>query len=551
MTGFPNDSNGSSLPSGSTIGKTELNISLTASDIKFTNGQTVESQLVKTVQDVGDKTKLGTKSRSLSENISERGYNVKDFGAIGNGIADDTIAIQKVLDSAGSRLWGTIVYFPAGDYKITDTLKINRPLNIVGFHKYSTKIIQSAKGKDAITIGKNIERGSFKDIAIFGNDEALFGVNQTSGKGIVFTENSNIWDFVNVWIRGHSYGMYAGHAGHVNNINILNSEIEHCRYEGLHFVRNKEWQINAINIRDCNISGHGSHGISVWGNCVNISGNTIQGNHGAGISMNCDDVVTNKSNSGYTAFGMTINENYFELNRKGFIVGKAQYKAPYSLYLFGITITNNYGHQTPKDTDSGIDSLVHFSNPGGYIGSPQLRYFYLANNQFDGMPFIYDFEGKLEATSTVNVSNLQSTKGLGSATRIGRKSALVRGRNSTTDVIYDDVKSGNITKDSTIWFTIPTSENTGISSLSIPYKTDANVEVTLLFRTRNPFEIDSSYTELPIGFFRYNGVSKGNLFYGDESYAIEAENMDIAVGVRIRFINKKTYFYLGNPVITF
>ncbi len=39
--------------------------------------------------------------------------NVKDFGAIGDGIADDSPAIQKALDSGS-----TIVEIPEGNYRI-------------------------------------------------------------------------------------------------------------------------------------------------------------------------------------------------------------------------------------------------------------------------------------------------------------------------------------------------------------------------------------------------------------------------------------------------
>lgn len=45
--------------------------------------------------------------------------NVKDFGAIGDGMADDTAAIKKALIQAvGKRL-----FFPAGKYRVTSTLK--------------------------------------------------------------------------------------------------------------------------------------------------------------------------------------------------------------------------------------------------------------------------------------------------------------------------------------------------------------------------------------------------------------------------------------------
>ena len=47
--------------------------------------------------------------------------NVRDFGAVGDGVVDDTAAIQAAIDSVNKL--GT-VFFPKGTYKITDTIDI-------------------------------------------------------------------------------------------------------------------------------------------------------------------------------------------------------------------------------------------------------------------------------------------------------------------------------------------------------------------------------------------------------------------------------------------
>jgi len=56
---------------------------------------------------------------------------VKDFGALGDGIADDTAAIQKAVDESLKPL-----HFPAGTYRITKTIEIRLdktgPLSITG-----------------------------------------------------------------------------------------------------------------------------------------------------------------------------------------------------------------------------------------------------------------------------------------------------------------------------------------------------------------------------------------------------------------------------------
>lgn len=49
--------------------------------------------------------------------------NVRHFGAVGDGVADDTAAIQAAIALAGGR----VVYVPSGTYVITSTLKSNLP----------------------------------------------------------------------------------------------------------------------------------------------------------------------------------------------------------------------------------------------------------------------------------------------------------------------------------------------------------------------------------------------------------------------------------------
>jgi hypothetical protein len=58
---------------------------------------------------------------------------IKDFGAVGDGVADDTAAIQAAIDSGAAS-----VYAPAGTYKITSTININRPMTFFGEGKSKT-----------------------------------------------------------------------------------------------------------------------------------------------------------------------------------------------------------------------------------------------------------------------------------------------------------------------------------------------------------------------------------------------------------------------------
>ena len=67
----------------------------------------------------------GAVARTVASKLNDT-VSVKDFGAVGNGTTDDTVAIQAAINYTGSKLGGTIL-LPAGSYKITSTLSCLYP----------------------------------------------------------------------------------------------------------------------------------------------------------------------------------------------------------------------------------------------------------------------------------------------------------------------------------------------------------------------------------------------------------------------------------------
>lgn len=66
-----------------------------------------------------------TVQNKLRETVS-----VKDFGAVGDGVADDTAAIQAAITHAAT--FGGEVYLPAGLYKTTSTIVLDRKVTLRG-----------------------------------------------------------------------------------------------------------------------------------------------------------------------------------------------------------------------------------------------------------------------------------------------------------------------------------------------------------------------------------------------------------------------------------
>lgn len=56
-------------------------------------------------------------------------FNVAAYGATGDGVADDTSAIEDARDEASP---GDIIFFPPGEYKVTSTITITKAITLLG-----------------------------------------------------------------------------------------------------------------------------------------------------------------------------------------------------------------------------------------------------------------------------------------------------------------------------------------------------------------------------------------------------------------------------------
>lgn len=63
------------------------------------------------------------------ERISNLPLSVKDFGAVGDGVADDTVAIQAAITAADA---GDTIYFPAGKYLTSAPIVVKREIRLHG-----------------------------------------------------------------------------------------------------------------------------------------------------------------------------------------------------------------------------------------------------------------------------------------------------------------------------------------------------------------------------------------------------------------------------------
>jgi len=97
----------------------------------------------------------GSANRTMPDRLIDV-VNVKDWGAVGDGAADDTTPIRNAIAYAfvptnrpNSSRYGSIVYFPPGTYRITGALNCHQPsgkISLIGAGRSASTIIGSING---------------------------------------------------------------------------------------------------------------------------------------------------------------------------------------------------------------------------------------------------------------------------------------------------------------------------------------------------------------------------------------------------------------------
>ena len=236
--------------------------------------------------------------------VSTSVFNVKDFGAKGDGVTPDSEAIQKALDAAG-KVQGS-VYFPSGKYLCHD-LKVPEHTTVMSEPQWGY-------------------RGDAGAMLVLDSDEADCVLNITGAFGV-----------------------------HLKGLHIVGKKAAKKKIHGVFLNNDKEYskKEDSIVIDDCKIasfSGHGVYLLRIW--LFIIRHSIMQGNAGCGVCIQgWDGFVTDNQFSGNRMHGFGC-ENVGATVM--FTANRVEWNGSYGLYLPGGDAWNVTGNCFDCNGGAGI-----------------------------------------------------------------------------------------------------------------------------------------------------------------------------------------------------
>jgi len=253
----------------------------------------------------------GAVTRTVQTKLQES-VSVKDFGAVGNGIADDTAAIQAALAASYN------VLFPIGSYLISSTIAIPAKTKVEMQGGYGSSLSDNPatyfiKKSTMTTVGVTLAANS----AIFGG--GLVGQAGNTGDGIQVIGNNARLSNVSVSKAG-GVGVRVGTSGTYSNVNSFELYRVGSFGNGSHGIYIHDGvsvegaDANAGTLYQCTTNFNGGNGIYL-GHCfwVSVINCLTESNTGWGLYLSGID------NTSYPEcrFATVVGGDYNESNVAG------------------------------------------------------------------------------------------------------------------------------------------------------------------------------------------------------------------------------------------
>lgn len=345
--------------------------------------------------------------RTLQERLDER-VNVKSFGAVGDGVTDDTEAIQRALNelflndayrdtglgtfgSDTDFTWKVVLEFEPGIYVISDVLYIPPFATIRGAGKDKTVIKQTASDKVFITVGDDSDGVTYSTLSTisYNNQPRHIDIENITFENTTFngiadflpTRNSRFSNvkFKGLWTSATMYADDVGitmrsKSGSTSEDNIF----ENCDFVNLSYCIDGSYDIYTNTWQDCLFQNCGKGftsdlpAITVSGRELGACNNKFISNKFIDINLQALDIVDGTAN-------LSQNNQYIRVGNDG----GADNDAAYSVINF-----TNPGNVS--DNDYFSRSVVLTSDQDFIIGA-------------NAAPYLGELSGSVKANHKYNV----------------------------------------------------------------------------------------------------------------------------------------------------
>lgn len=192
--------------------------------------------------------------------------NVKDYGALGNGVANDTAAILAAQVAAGDR---GVLFFPPGIYLIASQLVIKTSFRGAGIEETIIRASAAFVGDRMFSLNTGLDSLHVTDMTIDAND--LVGVDIFKGNSDPTGTKANRLYCRDVWFYNVYKNNYCLYTDEINNVpgGLVGSLFEMCRFEGVgnnFYFGNNEDDITFLSCRFHN------HKLATAGYCYYLQG---------------------------------------------------------------------------------------------------------------------------------------------------------------------------------------------------------------------------------------------------------------------------------------